>query len=116
MKISGDNRVISHFFKDEKSPVYTIIYPPQHSLKERVEYLDELLVEMKTALKRENELMAEHAKAMEAGEKKDFESWLKDKFEKEKAEKEAAEKAKVEEVKDIPEAKVEEAVVEEVKK
>jgi len=120
MKISGDNRILSHFFKDEKSPVYTIIYPPQHTLKERIDYIDELLVEMKMALKKEEELKAEHGKYLEAGGKLEkFDEWLKEKFEKEKA---AAEKAKVEEVKEVPivEPKptlpVEDAVIEETKK
>ena len=112
MKISGDNRILSHFFKDEKSPVYTIIYPPQHTLAERVAYLDELLLEMKTALKQENELKAEHAEYMKNGGKEDFESWLKNKFEAEKKTKEEKE-TKVEEVKDIPNVEIiEEAKVE----
>jgi len=107
MKISGDNRVISHFFKDEKSPVYTIIYPPQHTLKDRIDYLDELLVEMKMALKKEDELKAEH-KASES--KLTFEEWIKEKFAAEKAAADA--KLKLEEVKEVP---VVEGVIEEVK-
>jgi len=105
MKISGDGRVISHFFKDEKSAVYTILYPPQHSLKERIDYLEDLLLEMKLALKKEKELEEEHKKHMEAGGKLDFGSWLKEKFEKEKStaeEKAKLEQSKVEEVQEVP--------------
>lgn len=114
MKIAADNRIVSHFFKDEKSPVYTILYPPQHSLKERCEVIEDLLLEMKLARKKEKELEDEHAEYQKNGGKDDFQTWLKKKAE--KIQKEAEEKAKleqpkIEEVKDLP---IEEAVVEKV--
>ena len=114
MKISGDARVISHFYRDEKSSVYSIIYDPKLTLEQRCADLDELLIEMKTALKKENELKAEHGKYLEAGGKiEKFDLWLKDKFEKEKKDQEEKDGVKVEEVKEVP---VEEAKIEEVKK
>ena len=107
MKISGDARVISHFYRDEKSSVYSILYDPKLSLEQRCADLDELLVEMKTALKKENELKTEHGKYLEDGGKlEQFDEWVKEKFEAEKKAQE--EKAKV--------AEVPVEVIEEVKK
>lgn len=109
MKIAGDNRIISHFFRDEKSPVYTILYPPQHELKERYEMLRDLAEDMLVALKQEDVFREEHKKYLEdGGEIKEFSDWMKDKAVKAQE----AEKAKAKEVKEVP---VEEAVVEEIK-
>lgn len=115
MQIAGDNRVISHFFKDKDSSVYTIIYDPRHTLRERCDILDELVVDMKTALREEDRLKVEHK---ESKSELTFEKWIQAKQEKAQAE----QKAKAQEVKEIPIGSpkitlpVEDAVAEEVKK
>ena len=118
MKISGDARVISHFYRDEKASVYSIIYDPKLTLEQRCADLDELLVEMKVALSKENELKKEHADyLLKGGKLEQFDEWLKKKFEDEKK----AQEEKAVPVEEVPivEPKVEavsDAIIEEVKK
>ena len=57
MKITGDNRIISHFYSEENK-VYSLIFPPTDSLDERYKILQDVCAEIKIKI---DELAAKEA-------------------------------------------------------
>ena len=49
MKITGDDRIISHFYNEENK-VYTILFPPTDDLSQRYDILQEVCTVIKTKI------------------------------------------------------------------
>ena len=49
MKITGDDRIISHFYETDNK-VYSIAFPPTDSLEERYKILQEVCTVIKTKI------------------------------------------------------------------
>ena len=62
MKITGDNRIISHFY-NEDNKVYTLLFPPSDSLERRLEILQKVCAEIKIKI---DELAAKAKEEAEA--------------------------------------------------
>lgn len=84
MEISGDNRSITHFYVKAGEPVYTLIFPSQHSLRERYAMIQELCSELLIGIKVEETIEKKKIeKKKEYDELKDcpltFDEWLEEK-------------------------------------